>query len=305
MTPLIDIGLKILLAGGVGYFLRARGVISEQLVKELGGLLTTVFVPFAIISAANEPFSRELVTSLGTTAGLTLGLILFSILVAWLISKTLPVDQATKHAFVVLVTFPNNMFVGLPFALELFGTPGLLCTIAATLVFNLFFFTFGEGYMARGANFSPWKQLRSPVVLASVAAVIIFTAQIPIPAQLDNAMGMIGAAMAPVAMMIVGFGLADSDLKDLVKNPFGFLVSGLRLIVLPLLVLVAARLLGLDAQGANVAVLIASLPSGTLTAVLAAKYGTAYQFTSQTVVQTNVLMFATVPLLNLLTQIWV
>jgi predicted permease len=304
MGALIAVGAKIVLAGGIGFGLRRSGFVSARFAEDLGRLLLQVITPFAVVVSASQTYSPNLAKSIGVTAAISVGYFLLVVMTTWGLSLTLPLDRDTRHAVVNLVTFPNVAFIGLPIITELYGEEGLLCAVAANLVFNLAFFTFGEHNMLKGQRFSIRRGLTSPVVIACVLAVAIYFAPFQLPAALNGALGMIGAAMAPLAMMIVGFGLADSDLGDLIKNPYGYMVNFLRLIIWPVLVLAAMRWLHLDTLGGAVAVVMYALPCGTMTVVLAARHRTAYQFSAQTVVQSNCLMFITLPLVLWLIRIW-
>ncbi|MDR3360607.1 MAG: AEC family transporter [Bifidobacteriaceae bacterium] len=304
MGALAAIGAKILLAGGLGFGLRRSGFVSERFAEDLGRLLMQVITPFAVVVAAARPYSRELAGSVGTTSAVLVGYFTLCAVAMWGLSLALPLDRDTRHAFVNLITFPNMTFIGMPIVQELYGQDGLLCAVAGNLVFNLAFFTFGEHNMAPGRRFSIWRAVKSPVVLACVVAVVIYFAPWEVPSVVSGAFGMVGATMAPVAMMIVGFGLADSALADLIRNPYGYLVNVLRLLVWPVAILALGLLLGLDPLGSEVAAVMCGLPCGTMTVVLAAQHRTAYQFSAQTVVQSNVLMFVSLPLVLSLVQIW-
>jgi predicted permease len=254
-----------------------------------------VITPFAVIVAASQTYSPDLATSIFTTVAVSVPYFALAIVSTWGLSRALPLDRDTRHAFVNLVTFPNVTFIGIPIIAELYGAPGLLCSVAGNLVFNLAFFTFGEHNMVKDRHFSLKRVAKNPVIIACVLAVGVYFAPFSLPAALNGALAMIGAAMAPLAMMIVGFGLADSDLSDLIKNPYGYLTNALRLLVWPLAILAVVRIFGLDPLGGEVAAVMYGLPCGTMTVVLAAQHRTAYQFSAQTAVQSNCLMFATLP----------
>jgi predicted permease len=301
---LIGVGAKVLLAGGLGFGLRRSGFVSAQFAQDLGRLLIWVITPFAIVVAAAQPYSPELARSVVTVTLISAPYFALAAVSAWAAAKAMPLDGNTRRAFVNLVTFPNVTFIGLPIITELYGTPGLLCSVAGNLVFNLVFFTFGQHNMIPGRRFSMKPLVKSPIMIACGAAVVLYFSPVALPEALGDALGMIGGAMAPLAMMIVGFGLADSNLADLVKNPYGYLANLLRLVVWPLAILAVVRLAGLDGIGGEVAAIMYGLPCGTLTVVLAAQHRTAYQFAAQTVVQSNVLMFATLPALFWAVQLW-
>jgi predicted permease len=301
---LIGIGAKVVLAGGLGYGLRRSGFVSERFAGDLGRLLMQVITPFAVLAAAERPYSPKLASSVGTTSLVLLAYFVLSGFAMWALSLSLPLDRNRRHAFVNLVVFPNMTFIGMPILHQFYGVDGLLCAVAGNLVFNLAFFTYGEYNMVPNRKFSLLRVFKSPVVVACLVAVALHFLPFSLPHALSGALSMIGAVMAPLAMMIVGFGLADSALSDLIKNPYGYLINVLRLLIWPVVILAAGRLLGLDPLGANVAAVMCGLPCGTMTVVLAAQHRTAYQFSAQTVVQSNVLMFLSLPLVFWLIQIW-
>ncbi|MDR1825596.1 MAG: AEC family transporter [Bifidobacteriaceae bacterium] len=303
MEALIAIGAKVVLAGALGFVLRRRGVISAQFAEDLGKLLVDVIAPFAILMAAAHPYTPAMARSLGTAVLIAVAYFPLAILTSWLVARALPVDRDTRHAFVNLVVFPNCIFVGLPIITELYGAPGVLCVVVITLVWNLVFFTFGERNLGSG-RISPLSLVKSPNIIACVLAVAWFFSRVDLPVALTGALGMMGAAMAPLAMMVVGFGLADSGLADLIKNPAGYIANFLRLLVWPVAILAVARLCGLDPLASDVAAVLFGLPCGTMTVLLAAQHRRAYQFSAQTVVQSNALMFATLPVVFWLIQVW-
>ncbi|MDR1634183.1 MAG: AEC family transporter [Bifidobacteriaceae bacterium] len=304
MGALIAVGAKVVLAGALGFGLRRSGFVTERFAQDLGRLLMQVITPFAVVVAASRPYSRELAAAVGTTSAMLAGYFVVCVLLVVLLARALPLDRDTRRAFINLVIFPNMTFIGMPIIQELYGQNGLLCAVAGNLVFNLAFFTVGEHNMAPGRKFSLVRVFKSPVVVACVLAVALYFAPWSLPAELNGALGMIGAAMAPLAMMIVGFGLADSAPADLIRNPYGYVINFLRLLIWPVALLAAGRWLGLDPLGVNVAAVLCGLPCGTMTVVLAAQHRTAYQFSAQTVVQSNVLMFASLPLVFWLVQLW-
>jgi predicted permease len=298
------IGAKVVLAGALGFGLRRSGFVSAQFASDLGRLLMQVVTPFAVVVAASEAYSPNLARSILTTTAISVPYFVLAIVTSWGLSRALPLDRDTRHAFVNLVAFPNVTFIGIPIVTELYGTPGLLCSVAGNLIFNLAFFTFGEHNMVKDRRFSLVRVAKSPVIIACVLAVVLYFSRLKLPSELTGALEMIGAAMAPLAMMIVGFGLADSNLADLIKNPYGYLTNALRLLIWPIAILAVVRLFNLDILGGEVAAVMYGLPCGTMTVVLAAQHRTAYQFSAQTAVQSNCLMFATLPIVLWLTQVW-
>jgi len=300
---LAGVGVKVVLAGLLGFGLRRKGFVTAELAQDLGKLLLSVIAPFAIVAAATRPYQAELASSLYTTLAVSVTYFVLAVALGVAVSRMTPMEVAERRALVCLSTFPNMTFIGMPIVAELFGAAGLLCAVVANLVFNLFFFTFAENYMG-SVGFKLKTIVTSPVVIACVVAVVIFFGRLPVPDAFGSAFAMLGGAMAPIAMMIVGFGLAESYLGELIRNPFGYLAGGMRLLFWPVLVLVAGRLLGLDTLAVNSATILFAMPCGTMTVMLAARSGRAYRFCAQSVVQSNAMMFLTLPGIYWLIQIW-
>ena len=107
-----------------------------------------------------------------------------------------------------------------------------------------------------------------------------------------------GGCTTPLALMIVGVLLADSDIRALLHTGFLYRVTLLRGILFPLLFMLLLWLLPLD----NVLRTgLSCCPAGSLAAVLAKQTGTEATLASQAVAHSTVCMLVTVPAMLLLT----
>ena len=101
-------------------------------------------------------------------------------------------------------------------------------------------------------------------------------------------------------MMLVGSWLIGVDLKSVLKKPLCYLVSLMRLLVLPLFVFFVLTFLGTDEIMKNTITLISAIPVGTLNVIFAKKYGGDAVFANETMIQTLVFSVVTIPLIVLL-----
>jgi predicted permease len=304
MSALVGIGLKILLGGGIGYAARRGGMVGDRFGAQINALLLAVVAPAAIIaSASSTRFSPDLAGDLGT--GAAIAAIYFAVAWAGLApaSRILPLPRDERHMMVNLSVMPNTGFVGFPVAYEMFGPQGLLCAAAVDLVYNLVAYTVGLRWLTSSHPPRPREMLRNSPLLASVCAIVLFFSPVHLPGVVTEAVGMVGAMMTPLAMMILGISLAESSLPDLWRNTWGYLACGLRLVVLPAAVWAGLRFAGVGGLAAQVAVVSLAMPSGTLNAILGGRYDVGYRFAVHTVVQSNVLMFVTLPMVLLLPRV--
>ncbi|MRN27059.1 AEC family transporter, partial [Romboutsia ilealis] len=75
--------------------------------------------------------------------------------------------------------------------------------------------------------------LLSPMILATCAALLLFFAQLRIPAAVLDSMDYIADMNTPLAMMVAGFSVAQADLKKIFGHLHIYWVSFLKLIAVP------------------------------------------------------------------------
>jgi predicted permease len=276
-------------------------MVGDRFGTQINNLLLAVVAPAAIIaSASSSRYSPRLAADLGMAAAVAA--IYFAVAWAGLApaSRLLPLPRDERHMMVNLAVMPNTGFVGFPVAYELFGPQGLLCAAAIDLVYNLVAYTVGLRWLTSSHPPRLRVMLRNPPLLASICAIVLFFSPVRLPAVVTEAIAMVGAMMTPLAMMILGISLAESYLPDLWRNTWGYLACALRLVALPAAVWAGLWLAGVGGLAARVAVVSLAMPSGTLNAILGGRYAVGYRLAVHTVVQSNVLMFLTLPMVLLL-----
>ena len=122
-----------------------------------------------------------------------------------------------------------------------------------------------------------------------------------LPAPVQQFCSAVGGCTTPLALMIVGVLLADSDIRALLHTGFLYRVTLLRGILFPLLFMLLLWLLPLDNVLRTGLSIIACCPAGSLAAVLAKQTGTEATLASQAVAHSTVCMLVTVPAMLLLT----
>ena len=112
---------------------------------------------------------------------------------------------------------------------------------------------------------------RNPFVISSLGGVAWKLLHLPTPAIGLQVLDMIGKGALGLALLTVGAGLRVEEAL-LAKAPV-FAATGLKLIVMPLLMMIWLRLLGVSGQAAAVAILCGAVPTGSGAYVLAKRMG--------------------------------
>jgi len=139
-----------------------------------------------------------------------------------------------------------------PLALAMaFYVPG------ANVISTLLLLWYGE--RRSGAAAIGLDLLRNPLILACLLGIAYALTGLPLPATLDGLLAILASASLPLALLAVGAGLGVAmHLKD--ARDHG-LALGLKLLALPALTLLLARLLGVEGLARDCIVLMAALPT--------------------------------------------
>jgi predicted permease len=200
---------------------------------------------------------------------------------------------------------PNNGFMGLPIALTFFGDMALLYMVACNLALNVVFFSYGIALMERGRGAMPAKLGKrvkdivslviNPKILAAVIGVLLAYFRIPLPGLVDDYLSAIGAVATPMAMIFIGSTLAGSDLRNVVRSRLVVESSVNRLLVIPLLTLLAVLPLPLDGLVKSVLVLSHAMPIATTVPIFSEQYGKNKALAVESLFLSTVLSMASIP----------
>ena len=128
-----------------------------------------------------------------------------------------------------------------------------------------------------------------------VLFVLIMVFQIPVQGFLSLTIKNIAGGNTFLAMSLVGTILAEVPFRSLPEKDTVY-YSFIRLFFIPFLVYLACHFAQVDSLVTGVSVVLSGMPSASVTAVLAAKYGKDEVFATKCVVLSTLLSMVTVPL---------
>ena len=223
-------------------------------------------------------------------------------------------DPAEPACRGMSATFGNSVQLGIPLAAALFGEAGLGIHIALVSLHALALLSvataLAELGLARarhatpGATAAPLLRtlattLRNtvihPVVLPVLAGLLWNATGLGLHPVADEALVTLGSAVVPLCLVLIGMTLAYYGLQGSLGN--ALVLSVLKLLVLPALVLVVARwCFGLQGLQLQVVVVLAALPTGSNALIFAQRYGSQPAEATATIVVSTLAFVATVSL---------
>lgn len=282
---LFAITAPIFLVVVLGMLTARRHWLGDQAGPVLGNFVMRFALPATLFATLSQVPAAEIIEPAFMLAYGGSGL-LTALLVIGLASLLMGRDriQALLQGFGSIM--PNTLFFGLPIAMQYFPeTPGNAFAMAV-LTENLLFFTpfllalqvtaAGPGGSIRAAIRQVGVQLmRSPIILAIIAGVLVSSLAIPVPLVLAEAIDLVARASAAIALFAVGFAIARSSVKLRGQERDLILVVGAKLIVQPLITLVLVLFVvpDFDPVLQFSAVLLSSMPMFSIYPIIGARYG--------------------------------
>ncbi|MDR6632840.1 putative permease [Phyllobacterium sp. 1468] len=194
--------------------------------------------------------------------------------------------------------FSNLVFLGMPLMLGVFGQNGfaILSLIVAVHmpVMMAASITLHELAMRRDGVFtgeSHWvavigsffnSLLRNPFVLGILAGWIWRLLGLQMPDTADALIETLSGVAGPVALFAMGMGLKKFGVSGNIAA--AVLMSAIKLVLMPAVVLGAAWLIGLPPFTAKIAVVAAALPAGVNSYLIATRFGTGQALASNSMV---------------------
>ena len=282
----------------IGYLCAKTNFAGREFTKDASKMVINVFMTATIINSV-------LVSDACLSGGELLQVMLVLCMcvgVCWVlaaISCRLVGLGDKAPLFELLIAVMNNMFIALPVVETLFGSQAVFYCSLSCIPFNILLYTFGI-YRLQGGEGKGSVRLRdifSVPLLATLAALVIFLLQPPVPPVLKELASTMSAATMPLSMIVIGSSLGSVSLLDAFKKGKLYLMCVLRLLLCPLLVWLLAGLITDDLMLRVTATIIAAAPSGVVVSVLAIQYDQDAVFTSEGVLLSTVFSMLTIPLI--------
>lgn len=244
----------MMLLMAIGYLFGRKKVLSANAGRDLAILETRFLLPaYIFITLAQNVVPEKLsVNAKYLLWGLVfLGIVL---LLSFILSRFIPGNRLDRLMAYYLLAFPNFGYFGYPVVQAAFGGEVLSQFIIFALPFTITLNTYGAYILTtqrnadgKKASFT-FKNLRSlplEVLAAVLLGLLVGLLRIPLPGVITDFFEFSSACMSPISMLLAGLILSALSLGKLFNSLRAYIVSALKVIILPLIIGAAAYLCGL------------------------------------------------------------
>ena len=290
----------------VGAIADKVGIYTEKVAKSCTDLLFYVITPAVIVeSFLSLEYNPETAKSLFIAMGCGFILHIVSASISAVVFNKCTADQRCIYKY--SCAYGNCGYMALPLAGAVLGDEGVFYCSAVIISFQIFSFTHGIYTITKGkegekVKFDLKKLIVNPGVISVIVGLPLFLLSVMLPVIINSPLSYIASLNTPVAMLIFGTYIANTDFKSIFKNWRIFAVALVKLIILPLILMAGFRLAGITGTLLAALSISAGAPTANNTVMFAAKYDRNTGLASQTVAVVSFISIITLPVMIALAQ---
>lgn len=288
--------LVLLFAMAAGFAANRLGILGGETDQKISRLLLCLTLPAMLVgSVCTGDALPETSVVLGT---LGVAVVFYSLEFAFVLAvpPLLGGTPGQRGVWRYTLAFPNVAFIGYPVVTALFGPEALFYAVILVMPFNLMTFTLGPLLLTGAKRFS-LRQMLSPCVLASALALGLALLRLRPPEIAGEALNFVGSITVPLSLLFVGSLLAGIPLGRMLASPRLWILTAVRLLILPTVLCLLLRWMGTESLILGVAVIQMAMPAAMNGSLLCMEYGGDAECMAQITFVSTLASIVTIPIL--------
>ncbi len=281
----------ILIVGIIAYKTK---IVTKEGNSALSDLLLLIVNPIVIFMSFQMEFTHELFVKLWISIGFAFICHIAAIVISYLVISKKAKDFEIER---VSAIYSNCGFIGIPIISALFGQEGVFYLASYIAVFNILLWT--QGYMLMTGKRDKMviiKGIFSPCVIAAVLGIICFCFKISVFKEASEAFNHISNMNTPLAMLVAGVTIAQSDIIKGLKNIRLYYVCLVKLIIIPVVCAFLLKLFGADDVVTMTSIIEIACPVGASCTMFAIRYNKNAVYASEIYVISTLFSAVSLPL---------
>lgn len=285
----------------IGFLLTRLNILDKAAATTLSKLENNIFIPALVLNTFMQNFSIEKLNVAKTVFLVSFVIVLIVMPLAVGISKLCTKDKYIQKIYTYGLAFSNFGFMGNAVVNAVF--PDIFVEY---LVFTLPLWTMiylwgapvlllSEDSQKQGVK-ERAKAFVNPMFICMIVGMVFGLTNISLPGWFASCVSSCADCMSPIAMLLTGITVATIDLRKIFTNTNIYVVSVIRLILIPITMLVVLRLIGVSDTVMICAVCSVAMPLGLNTIVIPSAYGKDTTVAAGMAVLSHILSCITIPL---------
>lgn len=300
-NSLIQLQIQIFIYMLIGFILNKLNFINASSRKSLTDLVIYIVLPANIICSFQMEMNMEILTSAILVLLVSIAIQIFCMFFAKGAFFKCTKEEQKVLSYATICS--NAGFLGNPLVEGIYGAQGLLFASIYLIPQRIVMWSAGVSCFSEAKGKDVFKKvITHPCIIAVFIGVILLVTQLQLPEVVVNSLNGISRCNTFLSMVVIGGILAEIELKS-VFSSLSVYYSFLRLLLIPLLVFLVCYILKLPYLVCAISSVLAGMPAGTTTAILAEKYNGDAKLAVRLIFLSTVLSLFTIPLICLMIEI--
>lgn len=297
---------KLLMAMAVGFYLNKKDILDAQTSKKISAMVVNLTSPLLIISSTGN-------VSGGSQGDIVLmlvaGLALYASfpLLSFLMAKLVHAPSGCRGVYQCMLMFANTAFMGYPVVQALYGETAIFYTTIFNFGYSILFYTYASYLLdkdgGKSSRFDPKRLINMGLIAGLIALIIPFTG-ITLPSLIMEPCSFIGSITTPLSMLIIGSNMANYPLHDIFSEKRVYVVTFVRLLVMPLLTALYMSMLTDNPLLICMSAMTIGMPVGSMVAMASSQYEKQGRIGSISVVMSTICSLVSIPVLAVIFKLW-
>lgn len=280
-------------------------ILKAEDSRSLSLVTLYLIVPCVILSAFQVEYTPEVRDGLLLALAAAVAIHILLILLSWPLGRLLHLDPLEKATAI----YSNSGNLVIPLVTALVGSEWVIYASAFMSVQLFLLWSHGKALLCGETSIDLKKILSNINMISILAGIVLFATGLHFPGPVEDAIDSLSVMVGPISMLVTGMLIGGMDLKKTFAYKRLWLVTALRLVIFPLVVLVLLKYSGMASLVENgetillITLLAAVTPSASSVTQMAQVYNRDADYASAINVATTLLCIVTMPALVFLYQL--
>lgn len=283
----------------IGYILSKGKFLPDNTSEVLSKLENMIFVPSLVMGTFITNFTLDTIKSMDSLLLISGLIAIIMAFVSIVVSRLVTRDKYIQKIYTYGLSFSNFGFMGNAVVSSLFPDIFLEYLIFTLPLWVLIYLWGVPRLLISGEEKKSLKQsLKSfvnPMFIAMIIGMIIGISGVKLPKFLTSIVKVSGDCMSPVAMILTGVVVAKTPIKKVFSNISVYVVTLIRLIVIPLVFIFLSSFFKMSDTIFICALCTLSMPLGLNTIVIPSAYGKDTTVAASMAVISHLIAVITIP----------
>lgn len=282
----------------IGYMLQKKDVVDDLTSRKLSAIVVDVCNPALILASilsGNITASHHDLLIAGI-----IGVFFYIVLIilGCIMPFILKAAPENRRFYNLMTVYTNIGFLGIPVAKAILPENAILYVIVLNVMYSLLFYTHGLRVLNGRYGHMSIKNIFNPGTVMAAFSLFVFWFGITLPPIISNTVQYTGNATVFLSMVMLGVSIARSKVTDALKDIRIWAYIGLRMLLIPVIIILIMKKAGFDSVAIRAMCLMASVPVGNLPMIQAEKAGMDTRILSSAIALTTVFSMFSIPLLQ-------